>query len=129
MAGVTAAGKRIRGSSRIAVEFGKRGLLSICSRQTGKKLLWVLDGSPIHRWERSASIWRRKARTNHLEALPGYAPDLSRWIKVVGTIEGRRDGNLSCMDMEECIWNFPCCTAAAETALDSIVLRRRRIAL
>jgi transposase len=72
-------------------------------RQTGKRLLVIWDGSPIHRWGAVPEyLSSGAAKWLHVEALPGYAPDLSPWdqggwhhLKHVEMC------NLSCMDLEE----------------------------
>jgi transposase len=71
--------------------------------QTGKRLLVVWDGSPIHRWGAIREyLSGGGAKRVHLESLPGYAPDLSPWDKGgwhhLKHVEMR---NLSCMDLEE----------------------------
>jgi len=46
--------------------------------QTGQKLLVIWDGSPIHRWGAVQEFLAEGgAKRVHLEAMPGYAPDLS----------------------------------------------------
>jgi transposase len=104
MAGVTPAGKLytlVRQeslSSSESVVFLKHLLV-----QTGKKLLVIWDGSPIHRWGAVQEFLADGgAKRVHLEALPGYAPDLSPldqgcW-QHLKHVEMR---NVSCMDMEE----------------------------
>jgi len=104
MAGVTPEGKLytlVRQeslSSSESVVFLKHLLV-----QTGKKLLVIWDGSPIHRWGAVREYLAEEgAKRIHLEALPGYAPDLSPldqgcW-QHLKHVEMR---NLSCMDMEE----------------------------
>jgi transposase len=72
-------------------------------RQTGKRLLIVWDGSPIHRWGAVRDyLAGGAAKRIHLEALPGYAPDLSPWDQgawhYLKHVELR---NRSCMDLEE----------------------------
>lgn len=72
-------------------------------RQTGKRLLVIWDGSPIHRWGAVPEyLSSRAARSIHVEALPGYAPDLSPWDRGgwhhLKHVELR---NVSCMDLEE----------------------------
>lgn len=72
-------------------------------RQTGRNLLVVWDGSPIHRWGAvQAFLADGGAKRVHLEALPGYAPDLSPWDQGgwnhLKHVEMR---NLSCMDLDE----------------------------
>jgi transposase len=72
-------------------------------RQTGKRLLVVWDGSPIHRWGAVREyLSRGGAKRVHVEALPGYAPDLSPWDQGgwhhLKHVEMR---NLSCMDLDE----------------------------
>ena len=71
--------------------------------QTGKRLLVVWDGSPIHRWgEVREFLAGGGAKRVHLEAMPGYAPDLSpldqgfwQHLKHVEL------PNHGCMDLEE----------------------------
>jgi hypothetical protein len=104
MAGVTPAGKlytlvrREALSSAESVVFLKHLLV-----QTGKKLLVIWDGSPIHRWGEVREFLADEGATRvHLEALPGYAPDLSPldqgcWHH----LKNVEMANLSCMDMEE----------------------------
>jgi transposase len=104
MAAVTPAGKlytlvrRESLSSLESVVFLKHLLV-----QTGKKLLVIWDGSPIHRWGAVREFMAEEgAKRIHLEALPGYAPDLSPldqgcWHH----LKHVEMGNLSCMDMEE----------------------------
>jgi transposase len=104
MAGVTPAGKlytlvrRASLTSSESVVFLKHLLV-----QTGKKLLVIWDGSPIHRWgEVRAFLAEKGAKRIHLEALPGYAPDLSPLDQ--GCWHHLKDiemANLSCKDMEE----------------------------
>jgi transposase len=104
MAGITPAGKlytlvrRESLSSSESVVFLKHVLV-----QTGKKLLVIWDGSPIHRWgEVREYMAAEGAKRIHLEALPGYAPDLSPLDQ--GCWHHLKDvemGNLSCMDLEE----------------------------
>jgi len=104
MAGVTPAGKLytlVRQqslSSSETVVFLKHLLV-----QTQKKLLVIWDGSPIHRWGAVRDYMAEEgAKRIHLEALPGYAPDLSPLDQ--GCWHHLKDvemGNLSCMDIEE----------------------------
>jgi transposase len=71
--------------------------------QTGKNLLAIWDGSPIHRWGAVQEYLAGEgAKRVQLEALPGYAPDLSPldrglWHHLKH-VEMR---NRSCMDLEE----------------------------
>ncbi len=72
-------------------------------RHTGKRLLVIWDGSPIHRWGAVREyLSSGAAKWVHVEALPGYAPDLSPWDQGgwhhLKHVEMR---NLSCMDLEE----------------------------
>jgi transposase len=104
MAGLTPAGRlytlvrRKALSSPESVIFLKHLLV-----QTKKKLLVVWDGSPIHRWGEVREYMEEEgAKRIHLEALPGYAPDLSPldqgcWHH----LKNVEMANLSCMDMEE----------------------------
>ena len=104
MAGLTLAGKiytLVRQeslSSSHSVVFLKHLLA-----QTGKRLLVVWDGSPIHRWgEVQGFLADEGAKRVQVEAMPGYAPDLSPldqgfWHHLKH-VELR---NLACMDLEE----------------------------
>jgi transposase len=72
-------------------------------RQTGRRLLVVWDGSPIHRWGAVQEFLAEGgAKRVHLEPMPGYAPDLSPWDQGgwnhLKHVEMR---NLSCMDLDE----------------------------
>ena len=104
MAGVTLAGKiytLVRQKSLTSVH--SVVFLKHLLAQTGKRLLMVWDGSPIHRWgEVREFLVGRGARRIHIEAMPGYAPDLSPldqgfWHHLKH-VELR---NLACMDLEE----------------------------
>lgn len=72
-------------------------------RQTERKLLVIWDGSPIHRWGVVREFLSGSSgRKVHLEALPGYAPDLSPldqggWHHLKH-VELR---NVSCIDLDE----------------------------
>ena len=104
MAGLTPAGKlytlvrRKSLTSSESVAFLKHLLV-----QTNKKLLVIWDGSPIHRWgEVREYLAEEGAKRIHLEALPGYAPDLSPLDQ--GCWQHLKDvemANLPCRDMEE----------------------------
>jgi transposase len=103
MAGVTPAGKlytlarQESLSSSHSVAFLKHLLL-----ETGTKLLVIWDGSPIHRWGAVQEFLAEGgAKRIYLEAMPGYAPDLSPldqgcW-QHLKHVEMR---NLACMDLE-----------------------------
>ena len=72
-------------------------------RHTGRRLLVVWDGSPIHRKGAVREfLLAGAAKWVHAEALPGYAPDLCPWDQGgwhhLKHVEMR---NLSCMDLEE----------------------------
>lgn len=71
-------------------------------RHTGKRLLVIWDGSPIHRWGVVPEYLASQAKSIQVEALPGYAPDLSPWDRGgwhhLKHVEMR---NVSCMDLEE----------------------------
>jgi len=71
--------------------------------QTGKRLLVIWDGSPIHRWGAVPDyLSRGAAKWVHIEGLPGYAPDLSPWDQGGWHhLKHVEMGNLSCMDLEE----------------------------
>jgi transposase len=84
-------------SSSHSVVFRKHLLL-----ETGTKLLVIWDGSPIHRWGAVPEFLAAGgARRVHLEAMPGYAPDLSPldqgcWHHLKH-VEMR---NVACMDLD-----------------------------
>lgn len=72
-------------------------------RQTGKRLLVIWDGSPIHKYGAVQKyLAAGGAKRIHVETLPGYAPDLNPWDQGgwnhLKHVEMR---NLSCMDLEE----------------------------
>lgn len=72
-------------------------------RQTGKRLLVIWDGSPIHRRGAVPEYLSSGSATGiHMEAMPGYAPDLNPWDAGgwhhLKRVEMR---NLSCLDLEE----------------------------
>lgn len=104
MAGVTPAGKLytlVRPESLSSVH--SVVFLEHLLRQTGTRLLVIWDGSPIHRWGVVPEyLSSGGAKRVHVEALPGYAPDLSPWDQGgwnhLKHVEMR---NLSCMDLEE----------------------------
>ncbi len=104
MAGMTPDGKLftlVRPESLCSVQ--TVAFLEHVLRHVGRKLLVIWDGSPIHRWgEVPESLTSRHGKKVHVEAMPGYAPDLSPWdqggwhhLKQVEM------GNLSCMDLDE----------------------------
>jgi transposase len=104
MAGLTLAGKiytLVRQKS--LTSFHSVVFLKHLLAQTGKRVLVVWDGSPIHRWgEIRGFLAGKGARRIHVEAMPGYAPDLSPldqgfWHHLKH-VELR---NLACMDLEE----------------------------
>lgn len=104
MAGVTPAGKLytlVRQDPLTSLE--SVVFLKHLSVQTGKKLLVIWDGSPIHRWGAvQAYVAAEGAKRIQVEALPGYAPDLSPLDRGLWQhlkhVEMR---NRSCMDLEE----------------------------
>jgi transposase len=104
MAGVTPTGKLytlVRQDPLTGVEsvvFLKHLLV-----QTGKMLLVIWDGSPIHRWGAVPEyLATHGGKQVQVEALPGYAPDLSPLDRGLWQhlkhVEMR---NRSCMDLEE----------------------------
>jgi hypothetical protein len=72
-------------------------------RQSGKRLLVIWDSSPIHRWGAVPEFLASgAAKWVHVEALPGYAPDLSPWDQGGWHhLKHVEMPNLSCMDLEE----------------------------
>lgn len=71
-------------------------------RVAGKRLLVIWDGSPIHRRATLKEFVSMSRGKIHLEALPGYAPDLNPWDEGgwhhLKHVEMR---NLVCKDLEE----------------------------
>jgi transposase len=71
-------------------------------RVAGERLLVIWDGSPIHRREAVREFVARTKGKVWVEALPGYAPDLSPWDEGgwhhLKSVEMR---NLVCRDLEE----------------------------
>src|SRR5260370_41632652 len=104
MAGLTPAGKlyalvrRESLSSSESVVFLRHLLV-----QTGKKLLEIWDGSPIHRWGAVRDFLAEEgAKRIHLAGLPGYSPDLSPLDQACcHHFKDVESANLSCIDMEE----------------------------
>ncbi len=104
MAGCTPAGKvytLVRPESLSSVHAVT--FLEHLLRQAGTRLLVIWDGSPIHRWGAVREyLSGGGAKRIHMEALPGYAPDLNPWDAGgwhhLKHVEMR---NLSCMDLEE----------------------------
>jgi transposase len=72
-------------------------------RHTGRRLLVIWDGSPIHRWgEVPEYLSGPQGKKIHVEAMPGYAPDLSPWDQGGWHhLKHVEMGNLSCMDLDE----------------------------
>lgn len=104
MAGLTADGKLyalVRSESLTSLH--SVTFLEHLLRCTGRKLLVVWDGSPIHRWgEVPAYLAGRRGKKIHVEALPGYAPDLNPWDQGGWHyLKHVEMGNLSCMDLDE----------------------------
>ncbi len=86
-----------------ALQDGVRFTVTVhLQRVTGKRLLVIWDGSPIHR----RAIVKEFVADTHgkvwLESLPGYAPDLNPWDEGgwqhLKHVEMR---NLLCRDLEE----------------------------
>jgi transposase len=72
-------------------------------RHAGRKLLVIWDGSPIHRWgDVPEYLSGPQGKKIHVEALPGYAPDLNPWDQGGWHhLKHVEMGNLSCMDLDE----------------------------
>jgi transposase len=72
-------------------------------RQVRRKLLVIWDGSPIHRWgEVPEYLSGPQGKKIHVQALPGYAPDLNPWDQGGWHhLKHVEMGNLSCMDLDE----------------------------
>lgn len=72
-------------------------------RQTGRRLLVIWDGSPIHRWQEVKEYLEGPgSKKVHVEALPGYAPDLNPldqggWQH----LKNVELANLTCLDLEQ----------------------------
>jgi transposase len=72
-------------------------------RHADRRLLVIWDGSPIHRWgEVPEYLAGSHGKKIHVEALPGYAPDLNPWDQGGWHhLKHVEMGNLSCMDLDE----------------------------
>jgi transposase len=104
MAGVTPAGKLytlVRQESLTNAD--SVVFLEHLLRQTGKRLLVIWDGSPIHRWKEVREFLSGPgSKKVHVEALPGYAPDLSPLHQGVWHhLKEVEMGNLTCLDLEQ----------------------------
>jgi transposase len=104
MAGVTPAGKLytlVRQESLTNAD--SVVFLEHLLRQTGKRLLVIWDGSPIHRWKEVREFLSGPgSKKVHVEALPGYAPDLSPLDQGVWHhLKEVEMGNLTCLDLEQ----------------------------
>ncbi len=104
MAGVTPSGKLYTLVRQAPLTSAESVLfLKHLLAQTGKTLLVIWDGSPIHRWGAVQEYLAGEgAKPVRVEALPGYAPDLSPrdrgcW-QHLKHVELR---NRSCLDLEE----------------------------
>ncbi len=103
MGGMTPEGK----VSTLVRQKSLNGLHSIefllhLQRVTGRRLLVIWDGSPIHRRAEVKEFVSGTRGAVWLEALPGYAPDLNPWDEGgwqhLKHVEMR---NLVCRDLEE----------------------------
>jgi transposase len=104
MAGVTPAGKLytlVRPESLNSAH--SVVFLEHVLRQTGKQLLVVWDGSPIHRWKEVREFLEGTgAHKVQVEPMPGYAPDLSPLDQGVWHhLKHVEMGNLTCLDLEQ----------------------------
>jgi transposase len=104
MAGMTPEGKLftlVRPESLSSVQ--TVAFLEHVLRHAGRRLLVIWDGSPIHRWgEVPAYLAGPQGKKVHVEALPGYAPDLNPWDQGGWHhLKHVEMGNLSCMDLDE----------------------------
>jgi hypothetical protein len=104
MAGMTPDGKLftvVRPESLSSVQ--TVAFLEHVLRHAGRKLLVIWDGSPIHRWgEVPEYLAGPRGKKVHVEALPGYAPDLNPWDQGGWHhLKHVEMGNLSCMDLDE----------------------------
>ena len=69
-------------------------------RRTGKLLLVIWDGSPIHRGrEVKGFLAKGGARHIHLEQFPGYAPELNRAEGVWNQLNFVETRNHCCLDL------------------------------
>lgn len=103
MGGMTPAGKMftlVRQTSLNGLH--SIGFLQHLQRVAGSRLLVIWDGSPIHRRAAVHEFVRGTRGKVHIEALPGYAPDLNPWDEGgwhhLKNVEMR---NLTCRDLEE----------------------------
>jgi len=104
MAGITPEGKVYTLASQEALSSVNSVIfLKHMMVQAGRNLLVIWDGSPIHRWGAVPEfLVGEGAGRVHVEALPGYTPDLSPldrgFWQHLKHVELR---NRSCMDIEE----------------------------
>jgi len=69
---------------------------------TGRRLLVIWDGSPIHRRAEVAQFVEQSRGKIRVERLPGYAPDLNPWDEGGWHhLKNVEMGNLVCHDLEE----------------------------
>jgi transposase len=71
------------------------------SRRTGRKLLAIWDGSPIHSGEVARYMADAAAKHIYLERLPAYAPDLNPAEGVWQHLKNVELRNISCKDLNE----------------------------
>lgn len=103
MAGITPEGKLYQRTQEHAFNGdGVVGYLEHLLRQIGGKVVVVWDGAPIHRSEAvKAFLATRTAERLHLEALPGYAPDLNPTDGLWSYLKRVELGNVCCHDLSE----------------------------
>ena len=81
--------------------FESTHFLKHLQQQLGPRLLVIWDGSPIHRGARGKQFLAEGgAKQVHLEALPGYAPDLNPTEGVWALLKDVEMRNLCCSDFE-----------------------------
>ena len=71
-------------------------------RKSGKRLLIIWDGAPIHTGQAvKAYLSAGAARYYHLERLPGYAPELNPDEGVWNHLKRVELGNMCCANLKE----------------------------
>jgi transposase len=71
-------------------------------RKSGKRLLVIWDGAPIHTGQAvKAYLKAGAARYYHLERLPGYAPELNQDEGVWNHLKRVELGNVCCANLKE----------------------------
>lgn len=78
------------------------GFLRVLLRKIPGKIVFIWDGSPIHRAQQIKDFLARgAAKRLHLEQLPGYAPDLNPDEGIWNYLKRVELGNVCCSDLNQ----------------------------